>query len=86
MVKQARSLLKVELEDMIHLVPGYVSTSYYNLYFQKKRIPRFDSVFKIVKEEMQKEGYDYNKLSQKDKIAMQDMARDTYDGIREAES
>lgn len=48
------------------------------------KIPRFASVFKIVKEELGYCGYDYKNLTDLQKSDLEEMVRDVYTGLKEA--
>ena len=48
------------------------------------KMPRFPTVFKMVKAELKYDGIDFNKLDESDKYEIKEMARDTFDGIKEA--
>lgn len=76
---------KVELSKVLANIPGMVSDVTFNLMGQMgDKMPRFPSVFKLVKEELKYDGIDWKKLSDSEKYDIEEMARDTFDGIKEA--
>ena len=78
-------MTRVELGKVLATIPNMVSDITFNLMGQNEdKIPRFSSVFKLVKEELKYDGIDFKKLSESEKYDIEEMARDTFDGIKEA--
>lgn len=76
---------KSELGQILATIPGIVSDVTFNLMGQMgDKMPRFPTVFKMVKAELKYDGIDFNKLDESDKYEIKEMARDTFDGIKEA--
>lgn len=76
---------KNDIGMLLGEIPCLVSDAFYNLMSQTGRCPRFSSVFKIVKENLKMQGIDYKILNERDKFEIETMARDAFDGIKEAE-
>lgn len=74
----------INLVDFLNEIPHLESVIIESLLKDKNRIPRFDSVFKLLKVTLKSMGCDYNKLSESDKYELQAMAEDVYYGMREA--
>ena len=78
-------MTRVELGKVLATIPNMVSDITFNLMGQNEdKIPRFSSVFKLLKEELKYDGIDFKKLSESEKYDIEEMARDTFDGIKEA--
>lgn len=75
---------KVELGQILAEIPGIVSSVTFDLMGSKGTVPRFPSVFKIVKEELKYAGINFKELNESEKQEIESMARDTFDGIKEA--
>lgn len=75
---------KGELGQVLANIPGMVSDITFNMMGEIGKVPRFPSVLKRVKEELKYDGIDWKKLSESDKYEIEEMARDTFDGIKEA--
>ena len=73
-----------ELGHLLADIPNMVSEITFQLMGETGSIPRFPSVFKLVKEDLKSIGYDYKKLNESEKSVIEDMARDTFEGIKEA--
>ena len=75
---------KGELGQVLANIPGMVSDITFNMMGEIGKVPRFPSVLKRVIEELKYDGIDWKKLSESDKYEIEEMARDTFDGIKEA--
>lgn len=80
-----KEMSPVEFGKFLGGVPCITSQIVYD-YMGKNdnKIPRFSSVFKIVKEELVHYGYDYKNLTDLQKSDLEMMARDVYEGLKEA--
>lgn len=80
-----KEMSPVEFGKFLGGVPCITSQIVYD-YMGKNdnKIPRFSSVFKIVKEELVHYGYDYKKLTDLQKSDLEEMVRDVYIGLKEA--
>lgn len=65
-------------------IPMIVSNTFYNYMGEKNRKPRFETVFKMVKEEIKYEGYDFKTLPKNQQNEIEEMARDAFEGMRDA--
>lgn len=75
---------KGELGQVLANIPGWVSDITFNYMGEKGKVPRFPSVLKGVKAELKYDGIDWNKLSESDKYEIEEMARDVFEGIKDA--
>ena len=73
-----------EMGVLLSNIPNLVSDITYQLMGENGGIPRFASVFKLVKEDLKHMGYDYKKLNENEKSVIEEMARDVYEGMKEA--
>ena len=73
-----------ELGLLLADIPNLVSEITFQLMGEEGKVPRFSSVFKLVKEDLKSMGYDYKKLNENEKDVIEEMARDVFDGIKEA--
>lgn len=74
-----------DLGAVLASIPQYVSDAFYGYMAEKNnRKPRFDIVFKKVKEELKYDGIDFNKCSEADKDEIRNMALDVFEGMRDA--
>ena len=83
----AKGLSNDAVFNYINSVPSVVSDCFYKVMNDiggKK--PRFDSVYKMCKEQFVKDlGCSYNALTENQKYELKSTAEDTYWGIRQAE-
>ena len=75
---------KAELGQVLANIPGFVSDITFNMMGETGKNPRFSSVLKRVKEELKYDGIDWKKLSESDKYEIEEIARDAFEGIRDA--
>ena len=75
---------KGDLGQVLANIPGFVSDITFNMMGETGKVPRFPSVFKRVKEELKYDGIDWKKLSDSDTYDIEEMARDVFDGIKDA--
>ena len=75
---------RVELGKILANIPMLVSDISFNLMGETGKVPRFSSVFKRVKEELKYDGIDWKNLNESDRNEIQEMARDAFEGIRDA--
>ncbi len=75
---------RVELGQILANIPMLVSDISFNLMGETGNVPRFSSVFKRVKEELKYDGIDWKNLNESDRNEIQEMARDAFEGIRDA--
>ncbi len=75
---------KADLGQVLANIPGLVSDITFNIMGETGKNPRFPSVLKRVKDELKYEGIDWKKLSESDKSEIEAMARDVFEGIRDA--
>lgn len=75
---------KAELGQVLANIPGMVSDITFGLMGEIGKNPRFPSVLKRVKDELKYDGIDWKKLSESDKYEIEEMARDVFDGIKNA--
>ena len=73
-----------ELGHLLADIPNMVSEITFQLMGETGSVPRFTSVFKLVKEDLKSMGYDYKKMNDSEKSVIEDMAKDTFEGIKEA--
>lgn len=72
------------LEQILSEIPNMTSDIYYSYLENLHRRPRFDMVFKKVKEKLKFDGIDYIKCSKYDQEEIINMAYDVFCGLREA--
>ena len=77
-------MTNAEMGVLLSNIPSLVSDITYQLMGEMGGIPHFSSVFKLVKEDLKSMGYDYKKLDENEKSIVEEMARDVYDGMKEA--
>jgi hypothetical protein len=77
-------MTNAEMGVLLSNIPSLVSDITYQLMGEMGGVPRFSSVFKLVKEDLKSMGYDYKKLDENEKSIVEEMARDVYDGMKEA--
>jgi hypothetical protein len=75
---------KGELGQVLANIPTMVSDIAFGLMGETGKNPRFPSVFKRVKEELKYDGIDWKKLNESEKYEIEEMARDVFEGIRDA--
>ena len=75
---------KADLGQVLSTIPGFVSDITYGLMGETGRTPRFPSVFKRLKDELKYDGIDFKSLNESEKSEIEAMARDVFDGIKEA--
>lgn len=72
------------VEDFLCEIPGLVSDIVYTYMGKNKKFPRYDSVLKLVKEDMKHYGLNWNRLNENERYEIDNMCRDAFYGIKEA--
>ena len=75
---------KNEIGQILAVIPSMVSDITFGLMGETGKNPRFPTVFKMVKAELKYDGIAFNKLDESDKFEIKEMARDVFDGIKNA--
>ena len=75
-----------KLARILSSIPEITSTIYYNYCEKHGKKPRFDSLFKIIKEDyLSRISVDFSLLDEGQRYEIEEMARDAFEGIKEGE-